>query len=76
MPLRPATKDELLDSLSFALHYDGRRRHTHNSTFLARAGAEILIKYLEDSGFVVMKKEPRPEMPYPYGAAYRSRLTD
>jgi hypothetical protein len=44
--LRPVTTDELVDTIAFALHYDGR----------GRLAAERVASHLAQSGFVVMKK--------------------
>jgi hypothetical protein len=56
--LRPATRDELLQSLSFALRFDGRKRHHRADDAMAQITAEHLAKHIEGSGFVVMKKPP------------------
>jgi hypothetical protein len=53
--LRPATPDEIADSLSFALRYQGRKRVHHADDTMARITAERLVQHLEASGFVVMK---------------------
>jgi hypothetical protein len=60
--LRPATPEEIADSLSFALRYDGRRRVHHADEAMARITAERLVQHLERSGYVLMK---RPEGPAP-----------
>jgi len=46
--LRPVTTDELVETIAFALHYDGR----------GRLAAERAAAHLEQSRFVVMKKPP------------------
>ena len=56
--LRPAAADELVQALSFALRYDGRRRVRHADEVMARITAERLAAHLEQSRFVVMKKPP------------------
>ena len=56
--LRPATPDELADSLAFALLFDGRKRKHDAGEFMAKIVAKRLVKHLEESGFVVMKKPP------------------
>ncbi len=58
--LRPATRDELMDSLAYAMRYrNGRRvRDDHAEGFMSRLAAECLAEHLELSGFVVMKKPP------------------
>jgi hypothetical protein len=55
-PLRPATADEIADTLSFALRYDGRKRVHHADDVMARITADRLVAHLERSGFVVMKR--------------------
>ena len=57
-PLRPATPEEIAESISFALRYDGRRRVHHADEAMARITAERLVSHLERSGYVLMK---RPE---------------
>jgi hypothetical protein len=56
--LRPATREEIAQSLSFALQFEGRKRVHHAADFMAQITAERLVKHLEQSGFVVMKKPP------------------
>jgi hypothetical protein len=56
--LRPASQDEITQSLSFALRYDGRRRVRDADDAMARITAERLVKHLESSGFVLMKRPP------------------
>ncbi|MBV9653691.1 MAG: hypothetical protein JOZ42_03910 [Acetobacteraceae bacterium] len=55
-PLRPATAEEIAESLSFALRYAGRRRVHHADEVMARVTAERLAEHLERSGFVLMKR--------------------
>ncbi|MCS6930741.1 MAG: hypothetical protein NZM27_00845 [Acetobacteraceae bacterium] len=57
-PLLPATAEEIAESLSFALRYDGRRRVHHADEAMARITAERLVRHLERSGYVLMR---RPE---------------
>jgi hypothetical protein len=61
-PLRPATPNEIAESLSFALRYDGRRRVHHADETMARITAERLVRHLERSGYVLMR---RPEAAAP-----------
>lgn len=58
--LRPATAEELKEALSFALRFDGRKRHHHADGFMAELAAEKLIEHLRRAGFVVMKRPPAP----------------
>src|SRR5271166_2335273 len=50
--LRPATMEEIADSIAFALRYEGRKRIT----------ADRLVRHLRGSGFVVMR-EPGARAP-------------
>ena len=56
--LRPATTDELAQALAFALRFQGRKRVHQGDELMANITAERLIRHLEQSGFVVMKKPP------------------
>jgi hypothetical protein len=58
--LRPASADEIEQGLAFALRFDGRKRALHGDEFMARITAQRLVRWLEKSGFVVMKKPPSP----------------
>ena len=60
--LRPATAEEIAETLSFALRYEGRRRVHHADDVMARITAERLVRHLERSGYVLMR---RPEAPAP-----------
>jgi hypothetical protein len=55
-PLRPATRDEITQTLAFALQFDGRKRTRDTADYMARIAAERLAQYLEQSGFVLMKR--------------------
>jgi hypothetical protein len=54
--LRPASAEEIADSLAFALRYDGRKRVTHADGMMARITADRLVQHLRESGFVLMKQ--------------------
>lgn len=58
--LRPATPEEIAESLSFALRYDGRRPVHSGIDAMARITAERLVEHLERSGFVVMERPSEP----------------
>ena len=58
--LRPATADEIAETLSFALRYDGRKRVHHADDAMARITADRLVRHLERAGFVLMKRPPPP----------------
>ena len=54
--LQPATTAELRESLSFALRFEGRKRVHHADDVMANITAERLVRHLERSGFVLMRK--------------------
>lgn len=54
--LRPATAEEIARSPSYALRYEGRKRVHHADDAMARITAERLVRHLERSGFVLMKR--------------------
>jgi hypothetical protein len=56
--LRPATPDEIATALSFALRYQGRKRVYDADDVMARITAERIVRHLEASGFVLMKRPP------------------
>jgi len=56
--LRPATAEEITQTLVFALRYQGRRRVHDADDAMARITAERLLRHLEASGFVLMKRPP------------------
>jgi hypothetical protein len=55
-PLRPATAEEIVESLAFGLRYEGRRRVRDADELIARNTAARLVRLLEQSGFVLMKR--------------------
>jgi hypothetical protein len=54
--LRPATTEEIADSIAFALRYEGRKRVTHADEMMARITADRLVRHLRRSGFVVLRR--------------------
>ena len=58
--LRPATPDEIAETLAFALRYRGRKRVFDADLTMARITADRLVQHLERSGFVLMKRPPAP----------------
>ncbi len=71
--LRAATAGELQESLSFALRYEGRKRVHHADDVMARITAERLVRHLERSGYVLMK---RPDAAAPSTSGHRHPNTD
>jgi hypothetical protein len=57
-PLRPASPDEIAETLSFALRYEGRKRVHDASDVMARITADRLVRHLQQSGFVLMRLAP------------------
>jgi hypothetical protein len=57
-PLTPATDNDIEQAIAFALRFDGRKRAYSGDEFMARNTAQRLVRHLELSGFVVMKKPP------------------
>lgn len=60
--LHPATVGEVEASLSFALRYEVRRRVHTAGDVMARVTAERLVRDLQQSGYVLMKR-PAAEAP-------------
>jgi hypothetical protein len=49
LPFRTATRDEITQSLSFALRFNGRKRAHDADETMARITAERLVEHLERS---------------------------
>jgi len=60
--LSPATREEVISSLSFALRFAGRKRTHQSNDFMARIAAEHLADHLARSGFVVSKGPPSGDL--------------
>ena len=56
IPLHPASAEEIAESLSYALRYDGRKRVHHADEAMARITAERLVRHLERCGYVLMRR--------------------
>jgi len=60
-PLTPVTRDDLVQTLACGLRFDERgKAHRQAVDAMARIAAETLARHLEQSGFVVLRKPPRP----------------
>ena len=58
-PLSPATREDLVSTLSYALRFDERGKPVANTRdYIAGLAAARLVQHLEASGFVIMKKPP------------------
>jgi hypothetical protein len=55
-PLHPATQADVAEALAFALRYEGRKRVRDADLIMARITADRLVRHLEQSGFVLMKR--------------------
>jgi Holliday junction resolvase len=60
--LTPAAAEEVEQTLAFALRFDGRKRAHSGDELMARLTTERLVKHLEQSGFVVMRKPPSGDL--------------
>lgn len=56
LSLRPASAQEIEESLCFAPRFAGRKRVHHADEAMARITAERLVQHLERSGYVLMRK--------------------
>ena len=56
--LTPAEPDDLANSLSFALRFEGRKSKHDSDRLNADIVAQRLVRYLDKAGYVVMKKPP------------------
>ena len=61
--LTPAEPDDLVQTLAFALRYQGRKRVDTAGLAMARITAERLVDHLQACGFVVMRKPVKPQGP-------------
>lgn len=59
---RPASAQEIVEALSFALRFDGRKPFPQANSLMARITAEHLLRHLERCGFEIRK---RPEAAAP-----------
>jgi hypothetical protein len=58
--LRPATSEEVIQALSFAIRFEGTKPTQHADEIAARIAAERMLDYLGRSRSVVMKRPPEP----------------
>ena len=56
--LTPADPDELAAALAFALKFESRKRQHDAGAFMADIVAKRLVRYLERTRYVVMKRPP------------------
>jgi hypothetical protein len=65
--LKPADHDDLLFSIAHGLRVNGRKRIRHADDHMASIAADYLLRNLEASGYVIMRKPPRPQHKADYG---------
>jgi hypothetical protein len=56
--LSPADPQDLADTVAFALLFSGRKRVHDSARSMAAIAADRIVRHLERSGYVVMKKPP------------------
>jgi hypothetical protein len=56
--LSPADPQDLADTVAFALLFSGRKRVHDSDRSMAAIAADRIVRHLERSGYVVMKKPP------------------
>lgn len=54
--LRPASEEEIAETLAHGLRYEGRRRVHQADLAMARITAERLVRHLHACGYVLMKR--------------------
>lgn len=54
----PADPSDLADSIAFALQFNRRKRFHEGDKLMADITADHIVRHLDNSGFVVMKKPP------------------
>ncbi len=55
-PLKPATSEDLIAALAFALRFQGRKRVHNADEIMAEIVAKRLAEHLQRAGFVVMQR--------------------
>jgi hypothetical protein len=56
--LTPADASDIADSISFALLFSGKKRVHDGGRMTASIAAQRIVRHLERSGFVLMKRPP------------------
>jgi hypothetical protein len=66
--MEEASPEDVAQAIAFALQYDGRKRNHQADNLMARIVAERLVRHLQQSGFVLMKRPAAeaPSAPAPY----------
>jgi hypothetical protein len=59
VPLRPAAPEEVADALAYAMTFDSRGKARRTGVeYAAKLAAEGLVRHLQASGYVIMRKPP------------------
>jgi hypothetical protein len=58
--LKPADPSDVAGSIAFALRFNRRKRFHEGDKLMADITADHIIRPLDNSGFVIMKKSPAP----------------
>jgi hypothetical protein len=56
--LSPVDASDIVESISFALRWSGRKRVHDSDAMMASIAAQRIVRHLEKCGFVVMKRPP------------------
>jgi hypothetical protein len=56
--LTPAAPEDVANSVAFALRWCGRKRVHDSDAMMASIAADRIVRHLELSGFVIMKRPP------------------
>jgi hypothetical protein len=74
--LTPADPQDLADAIAFALQFSGRKRARDTDGFMAKITGDRIVRHLEQSRYVVMKKPPiggTAPLQYPEGWPHTKR---
>ena len=58
--LTPADLSDVAGSIAFALRFNRRKRFHEGDKLMADITADHIIRHLDNSGYVIMKKPPAP----------------
>ncbi len=75
--LLPTTAEELELGLAYALRHDGKKQFKHSGEMMAQITASHLVRWLAQSGFVVMRQPPAEVTgDCPYAKSARQAMED
>lgn len=64
-PLKPATRESLIQTLAYGLRFEGRKRIHHADELMAQIAAEKLADHIDRANLVVMQKPPATALSWP-----------